>query len=374
MKVLHISLDDIFINAALEQFDTCELDKNDLMIWSDNESLKKTARIPTKIYPIGTNKKELKAFVSTYDLVILHSLTVENATIVNQCLSPKQKSVWMLHGYEAYSTSVFSEDEIISKKTQSYFGNKKKSKLKKLIRPLIETVIETDNKSILSAAKNVDYLGILYKEEFEFISSKMDMNAKWFPFSYYPLNKIIGNNSDLVSGQNILLGNSATSSNNHIDILDVLSKADLSDRKVICPLSYGDLEYARQLNLYGSELIPESFFALNKFMELKEYNELLNTCSICIMNHQRQQAVGTVMAMIYKGSKVYLNKHNTLYPFLKRMGIEIKSTNDINPEHIDLLPLSSEQQLSNQTIIKSFLTEEALRRPMINLLNELDNQ
>ena len=41
---------------------------------------------------------------------------------------------------------------------------------------------------------------------------------------------------------NILIGNSATETNNHIEVLDLLSKFKNEDIKIYVPLSYGDME------------------------------------------------------------------------------------------------------------------------------------
>ena len=46
-----------------------------------------------------------------------------------------------------------------------------------------------------------------------------------------------------LKGRNILLGNSASDTNNHLDAFEALRKLDLDGRKIITPLSYGNANY-----------------------------------------------------------------------------------------------------------------------------------
>jgi hypothetical protein len=62
-------------------------------------------------------------------------------------------------------------------------------------------------------------------------------------------------------------------------------------------------------------------------MSLKKYNKTISQCSIVIMNHYRQQSVGNIVAMLWIGSKVYLDEKNTFYHYLKRIGIVVYSIN-----------------------------------------------
>lgn len=45
----------------------------------------------------------------------------------------------------------------------------------------------------------------------------------------------------------ILLGNSATNTNQHFQMLDILKKFSDENIEILCPLSYGNLEYGKQV-------------------------------------------------------------------------------------------------------------------------------
>lgn len=368
MKTLHLSLDDIFVDSALDQFNRCGLEQNDLMVWSSYKELKKVNSKPLSIINFDSNLQDLKSEIANYDLIVFHSLVLCNARVMLHCIGENQKSIWLIHGYEAYTSSAFKTNQFISKKTRALVPENNKDHIKDLIRPVYERMFTTDNKTILSAAKKVDYLGIFYKEEFDFLSSRMSPNSSWFPFSYYPLSKIIGDNDAMVSGENILLGNSATAANNHIDIIEDLAHENFNNRKVICPLSYGDENYADKIRVQGKQKLGESFNPLTDFMELSAYNKILNSCSITFMNHQRQQALGTIMAMIYKGSRVFLNEQNTAYHFLNRIGVIIEETSS---KPWNLNPLNIEEKKENRRIMESFLSEKVLIEKMTTSLNQI---
>ncbi len=355
MKVIHLGDDNIFMDAAKRQFDQCDLERNDLLIWSDKTPLKKTKSEIKYMLSYTSSDSIISEAIRDYDLIVLHSLTVANAHIVNNLIKSHQKTVWMLHGYEAYTTSAFKSKDLYSSKSRAFDNNE--NFIKNVARPIVERFKTTQNKQVLAAAKKVDYLGSLYKEEHEFICSKLKMGAQWFEFTYYPISQIIGHNDQLVEGTDILLGNSASLSNNHLDLIDKLQQLNLEDRKVVCPLSYGDEKYAEQVIEYSKKHLGKNFFPLKEFIEIESYNKILNSCSICIMNHYRQQAVGTVLTMIYKGAKVYLNEKNSLYHFLKRIGVKVFS---LLEENISLTPLTKKDKQANQQIIKSMLEETIL--------------
>ena len=95
---------------------------------------------------------------------------------------------------------------------------------------------------------------------------------------------------------------------------------------------------------------------------LDEYNKMLSTCSVAIMNHYRQQAVGNIIALVYSGAKVYLSSQNTVYHFLKRIGCNVYSVeNDLITSNINALePLSKEESTQNKEILYRFLNTEKL--------------
>ncbi|MDZ7680670.1 MAG: hypothetical protein U5J63_02895 [Fodinibius sp.] len=67
------------------------------------------------------------------------------------------------------------------------------------------------------------------------------------PFTYYPIEYVIKNDELRASGSNILLGNSSSATNNHLEAFELLQNLELRDRKVVTPLSYGCHKYAKAI-------------------------------------------------------------------------------------------------------------------------------
>jgi hypothetical protein len=198
-------------------------------------------------------------------------------------------------------------------------------------------------------------MGILYKEEFDFFkqSNVFKPTTTFIPFTYYPIEFIFKNESIKIQGNDILLGNSASYTNNHIEAIDILSKLNLGNRQVNIPLSYGNTSYANSIIQYAKNVLPNNNKPLTDFLHLQEYNVLLSNCGIVIMNHYRQQAVGNVLAALYLGAKVFLN-NTTFYQYLKRIGCVIFLIDDylINQQADALEILSDEEIEHNRKILR----------------------
>jgi dTDP-N-acetylfucosamine:lipid II N-acetylfucosaminyltransferase len=130
-----------------------------------------------------------------------------------------------------------------------------------------------------------------------------------------------------MAGPDVLLGNSATASNNHLEALDWL-RTRAGNGKLIVPLSYGDAAYGQAVAAQGRERFGERLDALTGWMALADYNERIRRCGFVVMNHRRQQAVGNVTSALYKGATVYLRRENPLFDFLSDLGVCLRQIDD----------------------------------------------
>ena len=122
----------------------------------------------------------------------------------------------------------------------------------------------------------------------------------------------------------ILLGNSATESNNHFEIIEKLQKYTNS-YKLYVPLSYGDMEYGEKVIQFGKELLGERFVPIRNFMPEKDYLRLLSSMHIAIFNHKRQQGLGNINIALQSKDKVYLNPESPCWEHYKKEGYHISS-------------------------------------------------
>lgn len=138
------------------------------------------------------------------------------------------------------------------------------------------------------------------------------------PNSEFPFYKYVMPNGHSVV--RIVVGNSATEENMHIEALTKLAKFREKNIEVFCPLSYGDKEYGQKIAAYGKKIFGNKFHPILDWMEQSEYYSFLATCDIGIFANNRQQAMGNISALLRMGKKVYLRKDTSMYKNYIKIG------------------------------------------------------
>ncbi len=111
----------------------------------------------------------------------------------------------------------------------------------------------------------------------------------------------------------LLVGNSASRSNQHYEILKQLSVYKDEDIKILVPLSYGDMDYAEEIVQYGCQIFGDKFVPVQDFMKAEEYWGMLSQCTAAFFNNDRQQALGNINALLYFGTKVYIRTDTAMW-------------------------------------------------------------
>jgi hypothetical protein len=172
------------------------------------------------------------------------------------------------------------------------------------------------------------------------------------------------------NGNNILVGNSATYTNNHIDSFKIITKCNLhSDSNIVCPLNYGSQQYQSLLLDIGKKYFGDRFKPLLTFLSFKQYIELLGTCSHAIMNHIRQQAGGNILIMLFLGAKVFLDKRSPFYNHYKKMGITIFSIEDLQNDSNSLIsPMENDIKKKNRDLLMKSINQNVAINQTRNLI------
>lgn len=157
-------------------------------------------------------------------------------------------------------------------------------------------------------------------------------------------------------GINILLGNSADPSNNHIDALEKLRPYAIQNIKIFCPLSYGDAEYAKQVADYGKSIFGDKFNPLLEFMKFDDYKKLLARIDIAIFNHKRQQGMGNTTTLLGLGKKVFMRDDVTPYSMFEKIGIKVFPISDFN-----LSLIGEDTSLSNKNAVMRYFSKSQLK-------------
>lgn len=166
------------------------------------------------------------------------------------------------------------------------------------------------------------------------------------------------------SSTNIQIGNSADPSNEHLEILNLLTKFKNENIIIYAPLSYGNKIYAEKVITEGKKLFGEKFKPLTEMLSEENYLEFLSKIDIAIFNHRRQQAMGNTISLLGLGKKVHIREEVTPWKLFKELGVFIKGTKEI-----DLNPLPKDIANKNSEIIIKYFSKENLNNQLANLFD-----
>lgn len=360
-KILHLCVDDSFTDIALQYFEKA-LPENNIVIKYKGEKLKK---FKGKCFYIN-KKSEIKSLVNTidYQLIVVHALNNIWFDAIES--RPKHvKLVWIGWGYDYYD--LFSQNILLEKTGQCVNASDMHQNLiryiyAKTLKPLITNYRIHKKRNVI---RQIDYFAPVLEEEYSSFEKALPNQKipEYIGFNYGVLENdlVKGFENRIISGNDILLGNSSSATCNHIEALELLSVTDLQNKTVICPLSYGDVKYQKKICAIGKQNLQSNFKPLLSLLPIEEYILTVLSCGNVIMNHVRQQAVGNIVLMLYLGAKIFLRKENPVYQFLKQNNFIVYLIDDIknNPMILDKR-LSQEDIEINRAKLKQFWSEDVI--------------
>ncbi len=213
-------------------------------------------------------------------------------------------------------------------------------------------------------------------DDFLKLKSATRISIKNFPINIGSIDSILVNKKffeEKELGDNILIGNSIAIENNHLDTFHSLKKFNFFERKIVVPLSYGESFEGLQSSLIsaGNSIFGDNhFIPITDFMIREEYNQLISSCSIAILNHNKQHAWGNILTLLYLGLKVFLNYKNPIYTYLIKLDIIVFEMNSLSQENLDE-KLSQNFVNHNRKILNSNFGSEKVFQQTSLLIDEL---
>ena len=129
----------------------------------------------------------------------------------------------------------------------------------------------------------------------------------------------------------VLVGHSAVKTLHHKEILKKLSKYKDQNIKIVLPMNYGDMVYAKDVYNYACAFFAkEKIIWIQEKMDLAKYVSLLWQCDIQIIHSERQIAMGNITMMMYMRKKIFLMKNSIMDNYYrKEENLEIYNSNEI---------------------------------------------
>lgn len=374
LKILHLASDEKFIDQAVKEFERAAPGANDLYVYGKEplKLIKSPATVVTEAQALGGSLS--KAF-SSYDLVVLHSLDIRWFRTIRK-LPLKIPVVWLGWGYDYYDILYRSKKSMLLPLTESaWLSMQQGNSVVKTIKRGVKALLVPSKKSVI---ERIDFFSPVLTREYEMVKKasrhfKFPRQVVW---NYGNLEEdlVNGFENETVDGNSVLVGNSATVENNHLDAFSLLSELGVKGRKIISPLSYGDPSYRKLVLNAGALRFGEDFMPLVDFMSISEYVGVLKSCGFVVMDHLRQQAVGNIIIMLYLGAKVFLQKDCPTFAFFKEQGAVIFSIQELqqSPEMLNEL-LGQESVSVNRSIVVANWSKEVSGKKTRDLLQQACN-
>lgn len=364
--------DEKFIDDVVECHDlTTDISEHRYFIVVEKStiSLKYIKRYQNRVELI--TKSELVNIMITCppDAVILHSFLSLSAELIAGIPQPV-KVLWFswgfdMYGYPAYKP--FVNDSLYESQTLRYLS---KDNRHSILGSLKNIIIDYRNsKRVYKALNRVDlYSGVL-EYEYDLMKKVPGFRAKPVSYQYNSITNFTSYNKPAVpSSNNIIIGNSASPNNNHLDLLCMMQSLNLKDRSLYIPLSYGwGKEYICEVKKTAYTLFGSNFMPLDSFMPIEQYKSIIYSCNVAIYYHRRQQAIFNINNSLASGCKVFLNEENPVFQFYKKLGLVIFSVQkDLSQESINT-PLRYEDAESNRRIIQKRYSQDTYKNNLENI-------
>lgn len=355
---IHLMIDSIYNNYYLKEIKKQGKIKENLFIVIYYDKLKYFSdefkndivivKRKSNIFYKSSEYYSILNYIGKKDKIYIHYLSTEFVWIV--LASRANEYYWSLWGGDFYP---YCKIELYEKEVLSMINNKSSIRLRDKIKEYVSLSLRK------MAIKKINYMLTWNNYDYELVKNNFKTKAE-FNYFVYPnvnnyelLDRININKEENKRKVVIQVGNSGDPTNNHFEVLNMLSKYSSEDIKVIAPLSYGDKEYIQKVMNRGFEIFGNKFEPITEYVSVDKYYRQLSSIDIAIMNHYRQQGAGNIVSLLYLGKKIYLNEKVTTYKTYIDWGLNIYPIKDIEKLNLNEFKELSEYNISvNRSIIK----------------------
>lgn len=358
--IVHISKDEKFIDMAMYMFNKVYKENKLLLCSLDVAKFVKSEHTKLRVDEINTWLEENSSKIKG---VVIHSL------FTNSIRFPKNvKVLWIGFGFDYYDYFGPRQNLLLKKTRALKYSGAPNLRIKDWLRYIKWSYSRYFGEKARTL-KRIDFFSPVLFSEFKALNFN---GMKYLNWNYGDLDNFLvrdTNKEILLSEKNkILVGNSATYTNNHLDLVEMLKSFPIGSEFVI-PLSYGDMAYKEKVvRVYKEELSEYKLNFLNKFMPATDYFSILSGCDSIIMGHLRQQGYGNIITSLYMGLKVILLKDSILYKELINKGYRIFSEKDLINSTIEL---SDIEKKSNRELLIENWSENIMIKKTNTLVKEL---
>ena len=272
-------------------------------------------------------KSKVLSIIDSADIVFHYLLDYSKASLV---IHSQGHAIhcWCYYGAEIYQQTPLFRDMLYGPVTKKYLWLLPEIKYRIEFRYWYYRIFRLKKppvKLLRQAIKKIS--GILWyvPEEIAMINSRIKL-PPWYNFQFFSFADIIPDSHAKCQVHNlkILIGNSATIENNHLDVLDAFLKVKIHPYSVSLPMSYGLFpRYKSLVKRKFSQVFKEKSSFLDQHLPLEKYYSFLDEHPTAVFLHHRQQALGNILYMLYIGAKVYLSRTNIILQWFLQNRVKV---------------------------------------------------
>lgn len=159
----------------------------------------------------------------------------------------------------------------------------------------------------------------------------------------------------------ILVGNSASLENEHIEAYGFLSRFKDENVEIYSSLSYGVPGYREEVIAFGRNVFGEKYHPITDFMEFDQYRRFLSSMDVGVFNNNCQEAVGNITMMMAMGKTLYLREGTAMWNDFQRLGYHLWSTDDMNQTPFDSFDrITAEEKEENLQTFNALKAKDAV--------------
>lgn len=370
--IVHIVRDEKFIDMAYRQFEEAAPGKNRLIAIGKPHPLRFVKSTPIEFLSVGEARRHIAS--ADCEAVVLHSLL---KTLLVPGIPSDKTVIWLGWGFDYYDRLLSNEypNGLLLPETKKLTADhntvglngllQRAVRLKKACESLMVQALGYGDRQVL---ERVDYFAPVLDTEYE-MAARFNpwFKPAYIEWNYGTVENDLGGVGDAneAPGENILVGNSAEPANNHLEVFALLKRyADLSQRQIIVPLSYGENWYKQAILKAGREMFGDRFVPLMDFLDKETYANLLQSCGYVFINSLRQLAMANICIAMLNGSKIFLNSANPAYSWLSSRGCILESISKLSESDMtkyEFTPLTWDERARNSHAVTSHWGREAQR-------------
>lgn len=385
LRILHLMRDWMFTDGTVSVFKTMPTENRFVVLKNGSGAGFEKVKSIDDVTTVQVGSKEYYDLLKPgqWDIVWVFGVNVNSARFV-RCLERSVAVVWSVYGIDYVDHS------------GHWLYGFKTTKLMLRITPL-KRIIKSLAAYVLARLhlirfiprwdcrffRRVNYFSCVVPTEESWvrqvIGSRKDVKRVDFHYTSTTTYEINYPIADL-KAKRIWVGNSATLTNNHLEVFSQIGQTEKnSDYDIFAPLSYtrdGDVEneVTRAILKAGERYFEGRFKPIRKIMAFEEYVKLMSSCSVFIFGHRRQQSAGNTLIALKCGGCVFLDPRNPVYQYYVSHGIRVYPISRIKEGVGDVIKEFMPFQQSNIKLVNELRDNKKLLQEIRDTVSFLERE